>query len=71
MTQEKQLVTFERVLVDVVNNVGVDINRAVTDSYIQLLLPFVCGLGPRKAQVVVKKIASLVCPPTYHLQQHN
>ncbi|KAF4578811.1 Transcription elongation factor spt6 [Pleurotus pulmonarius] len=59
VTQEKQLVTFERVLVDVVNNVGVDINRAVTDSYIQLLLPFVCGLGPRKAQVVVKKIASL------------
>ena len=42
------------------NAVGVDINRAVTDSYYQHLLPFVCGLGPRKAQVLVKKIAAQV-----------
>lgn len=43
------------------NRVGVDINRAVTDAYYQHLLPFVCGLGPRKAQVLVKKIAAMVC----------
>lgn len=54
------LSTLERVLVDVVNKVGVDINRAVTDSYYQHLLPYICGLGPRKAQVLVKKIASMV-----------
>jgi transcription elongation factor SPT6 len=58
--REKLLSAFERVLVDVTNKVGVDVNRAVADSYYQHLLPFVCGLGPRKAQVVVKKIASIV-----------
>ncbi|KAF5380895.1 hypothetical protein D9615_004007 [Tricholomella constricta] len=57
--KEKLLAAFERTLVDVVNKVGVDINRAVADSYYQHLLPFVCGLGPRKAQVLVKKIGSL------------
>ncbi|EMD38273.1 hypothetical protein CERSUDRAFT_113442 [Gelatoporia subvermispora B] len=57
--KEKLLSALERVLVDVTSKVGVDINRAVTDSYYQHLLPFVCGLGPRKAQVLVKKIAAL------------
>ena len=58
--KEKLLTALERVLVDVTNKVGVDINRAVTDSYYQRLLPFISGLGPRKAQVLVKKIASIV-----------
>ena len=58
--KEKLLLSFERALVDITNKVGVDVNRAVTDAYYQHLLPFVCGLGPRKAQVVVKKIASIV-----------
>ncbi|KAF9013878.1 SH2 domain-containing protein [Cyathus striatus] len=57
--KEKLLSALERVLVDVTNKVGVDINRAVMDPYYQHLLPFVCGLGPRKAQVLVKKIGSL------------
>ncbi|KAH9935008.1 transcription elongation factor Spt6 [Fomitopsis serialis] len=56
---EKLLSALEKVLVDITNKVGVDVNRAVTDSYYQFLLPFICGLGPRKAQVLVKKIASL------------
>lgn len=47
------------------NKVGVDVNRAVTDAYYQFLLPFVCGLGPRKAQQLVKKIASLVRQPIH------
>ena len=54
------LTAFEEVLVDITNKVGVDINRAVTDPYYQHLLPFICGLGPRKAQVLVKKITSQV-----------
>ena len=61
VSREKLLTALERVLVDVTNKVGVDINRAVTDSYYQQLLPYVCGLGPRKAQVLVKKIAAMVC----------
>jgi transcription elongation factor SPT6 len=58
--KEKLLSVLEHVLVDVVNKVGVDINRAVGDAYYQHLLPFVAGLGPRKAAVLVKKIAALV-----------
>ncbi|KAK7019339.1 transcription elongation factor Spt6 [Favolaschia claudopus] len=54
--KEKRLLTCERAIVDVVNKVGVDINRAVGDTYYQTLLPFVCGLGPRKAQQLVKMI---------------
>ncbi|KAG6851027.1 hypothetical protein H0H93_004514 [Arthromyces matolae] len=57
--KEKLLAAFERTLVDVTNGVGVDINRAVADPYYQHLLPFVCGLGPRKAQALVKKIGLL------------
>jgi len=57
---EKLLTALERGLVDCVNRIGVDINRAVTDPYYQHLLPYVCGLGPRKAQALVKKIGSLV-----------
>ncbi|KAJ3517179.1 hypothetical protein NLJ89_g675 [Agrocybe chaxingu] len=56
--KEKLLAAFEQVLVDVTNKVGVDINRAVTDPYYQHLLPFVCGMGPRKSQVLIKRIAS-------------
>ncbi|KAI0670362.1 transcription elongation factor Spt6 [Trametes maxima] len=59
ISKDKLLTALERVLVDIVNKVGVDINRAVTDSYYQHLLRYVCGLGPRKAQVLVKKIASM------------
>ena len=51
---------MERVIVDVVNKVGVDINRTVTDSYYQHLLQFVAGLAPRKSQALVKKIAAMV-----------
>jgi len=59
--REKLFVALERVLVDSVNRIGVDVNRAVADPYYQHFLPYVCGLGPRKAQALVKKIGSLVC----------
>jgi transcription elongation factor SPT6 len=59
--KDKLLTALEEVLVDIANKVGVDINRAVADPYYQHLLPFICGLGPRKAQVLVKKITSQVC----------
>ncbi|VDB95810.1 unnamed protein product, partial [Peniophora sp. CBMAI 1063] len=57
--KEKLLYALEHVLVGVVNKVGVDINRCVTDSYYAGLLPFVAGLGPRKADALIKKIAQL------------
>ncbi|KAG8984083.1 Transcription elongation factor spt6 [Tulasnella sp. JGI-2019a] len=57
--RDKLLVALERALVNVVNTVGVDVNRAVVDYYYQNLLPFVSGLGPRKAQAMVQKITAM------------
>jgi transcription elongation factor SPT6 len=36
------------------NEVGVDINLAVLQSYTCNLVQFVCGLGPRKGQALLK-----------------
>lgn len=47
---------LETAMVDMVNLVGVDINEAVSDPYTANLLPYVSGLGPRKAQAVIKGI---------------
>ncbi|XP_076244162.1 transcription elongation factor SPT6 isoform X2 [Calliopsis andreniformis] len=37
-----------------VNEVGVDLNRAVQQPYTANLVQFVCGLGPRKSQALLK-----------------
>ncbi|XP_031850226.2 transcription elongation factor SPT6 [Nomia melanderi] len=37
-----------------VNEVGVDLNRAVQQPYTANLVQFVCGLGPRKSQSLMK-----------------
>ena len=57
--EERLYRALESAIVDIVNMCGVDINDAVTDSYKALALPFVAGLGPRKAQSVIKKINSV------------
>ena len=54
--EEKILKQLETAMVDMVNLCGVDINEAVGDSYTANLLPYVCGLGPRKATQVLKAI---------------
>ena len=51
---------LERALVSVVNKVGVDINRAIRDQYYGTLLPFVSGLGPRKAGGLIRKITAAI-----------
>ncbi|ODV94945.1 hypothetical protein PACTADRAFT_50786 [Pachysolen tannophilus NRRL Y-2460] len=43
-------------LVDIVNMVGVDINEAVRDEYLALELPYISGLGPRKASGIIQSI---------------
>lgn len=58
LDEEKLYRAMETAMVDIVNMCGVDINEAVRNSYIALALPFVAGLGPRKAQSVIKKINS-------------
>ncbi|TDL24763.1 transcription elongation factor Spt6 [Rickenella mellea] len=57
--KEKLLLSLERALVDVVNKVGVDVNRAINEPYYAHVLPYVAGLGPRKAHALVKKISSM------------
>jgi transcription elongation factor SPT6 len=47
---------LETAMVDMVNLCGVDINEAVSDTYTANLLPYICGLGPRKATSVIKAI---------------
>ncbi|EME46706.1 hypothetical protein DOTSEDRAFT_70645 [Dothistroma septosporum NZE10] len=47
---------LDTAIVDIVNLVGVDINEAMSDAYTQNLLPYVCGLGQRKAEYMVKTI---------------
>lgn len=54
--QDKLFKQLETALVDMVNLCGVDINEAVSDLGTANLLPYVCGLGPRKASHLVKII---------------
>lgn len=53
---EKLKKQLETAMVDMVNLCGIDINEAVGDPYTQNLLPYICGLGPRKATAVIKAI---------------
>ena len=46
---DKLLRHLETAIVDMVNLVGVDLEEAINDTYVANLLPYVCGLGPRKA----------------------
>lgn len=50
--------SIESVYVDVVNMVGVDINEVVRDPYAAQLLPYISGLGPRKASGLIRNITS-------------
>lgn len=64
--QERLLQVLERALVNVVNGVGLDINQAVRDSYLQKLLPYLSGLGPRKADAMIKAIGKSVSTPSVY-----
>lgn len=54
--EERLKEILERSLVAYVCESGVDINRAVSDDYYSNLLPFVAGLGPRKAKALIRSI---------------
>ena len=55
--RDKLMKYLETAMIDMVNLVGVEINKAVSDSqYTGALLPYVCGLGPRKATAMVQSI---------------
>jgi transcription elongation factor SPT6 len=56
LPEDKLRKQLDTAMVDMVNLCGVDINEAIADAYTATLLPFVCGLGPRKATAVLKTI---------------
>jgi transcription elongation factor SPT6 len=56
LPEDKLRKQLETAMVDMVNLCGVDINEAIGDPYTANLLPFICGLGPRKATSVIKAI---------------
>ncbi|KAK6336552.1 Transcription elongation factor spt6 [Orbilia brochopaga] len=53
---EKLKANLESAMVDMVNLCGVDINDVVKSQYVANLLPYLCGLGPRKAGHILKMI---------------
>ena len=54
LPKEKLIKALESAMVDMVNLCGVDINEAVNEPYTANLLPYIGGLGPRKAQQLLK-----------------
>lgn len=56
VSQTKLRKYLEMAMIETVNLVGVDINQAMSDPYTANLLPYVSGLGPRKASALIKYI---------------
>lgn len=56
LTPEKLLKWLDSAMVDMVNLVGVDLDTAASDSYHANLVPYVSGLGPRKADHLLKMV---------------
>jgi transcription elongation factor SPT6 len=56
--EDKLVKALDSAMVDMVNLVGIDINDAVNDASTAKLLPYICGLGPRKAAHMLKIINS-------------
>jgi transcription elongation factor SPT6 len=56
LPQEKLVKHLDTAIIDMVNLVGVDLEEALNNPYIANLLPYVCGLGPRKAARLLETI---------------
>lgn len=54
--EDKLMKYLETSLVDIVNMNGVDVKDALSDPYTANLLPYVSGLGPRKANAMLAAI---------------
>ena len=59
MNQSKLADGLEEVNIQVVNEVGIDINLAVEHTHMQSMLQFISGFGPRKANKFIAKIKKL------------
>ncbi|KAL0092952.1 SH2 domain-containing protein [Phycomyces blakesleeanus] len=57
LVPEDQLFFYlERALINVVNDLGVDLNAAIHSPYLANALQYIAGFGPRKAQSILKKL---------------
>lgn len=59
VNQSKLAEGLEEVNIQVVNDIGIDINMVVDHEHLHCLIPFLSGMGPRKAKDLVSKIKSL------------
>jgi transcription elongation factor SPT6 len=55
--QTRLMAEFERIAVEVVNQVGVDLNACLRNPAFSKVIEFVCGLGPRKASFLIDRLA--------------
>ena len=53
---DKLMRYLESAMIDMVNLIGVEINDALTETYTANLLPYICGLGHRKATYMLQVI---------------
>lgn len=58
ISEDRFYEAIDSTFVDYVNLVGVDINEAIRDAYVARMLPYIAGLGPRKASGLTHKIQS-------------
>ncbi|KAG5359514.1 Transcription elongation factor SPT6 [Yarrowia sp. C11] len=58
ISEDRFYESIDSTFVDYVNLVGVDINEAIRDAYVARMLPYIAGLGPRKASGLTHKIQS-------------
>ncbi|KAF2427289.1 transcription elongation factor spt6 [Tothia fuscella] len=56
LSEEKLVKWLDSAMVDMVNLVGVNLADAATNPYLANLLPYVSGLGPRKADNMLKMV---------------
>lgn len=54
MSKEELINGLYLEFVNRVNEVGVDVNRAIEHPHMAPLVQFICGLGPRKGSHMVK-----------------
>ena len=58
LPEEKLIKALDSAMVDMVNLVGIDINDCVNDNSTANLLPYISGLGPRKAAQMLRVVNS-------------
>lgn len=54
LPQDELLENIHTEFINVINQIGVNVNMVAQKYYAENLLQFVCGLGPRKAQALIK-----------------